>query len=548
MDKTILTQSHISRAIQNKIFVGFLILISAHLIFVFTGFYGNDDINYMRHAAQLANEDFTNKKASNHFQLRWVTIYTTAFFYKLFGINSFVSTLSPFLGIILSGFLLKKILSPYPPMIFSLSLVLFFFSHSILFYMHRILPDTMMCFAILWMYSSYRFSLTNGQSAFRNGLQFSTALLVALMTKETIIIAAPLFLFLCVRDLFKRQSLKFWFHAILATLIYVLLYLSYFKITTGAFMYRFDLLKSGNYFSICSFDSLPLSFTIKRIGYELWRAMLLNGDLMVFIPAVSAWIYRKKIRTFVIVNTLDFTGFIVLLCCANFMTISFTSYIPLCQDPRHFLFLFPFAAIIGGPLLFEYLKEPAKFLLLPILMTIATCIAFYIGAGDNKYLYLLFSLLLLASLLLSKLSNHIAFKIGLLAFFTLFSLIYVIGFINYSFPNYWAQKKLVRGSISHKALQGKLFAEDAFSGELTEFFLKFKTDHLSILPMDSVKRFEGGNIYYLVISDINPDAQYLVDSLKGASEPTQINLVNREKNVSLYKIDNATLQLLNLKR
>src|SRR5688572_7188541 len=92
---------------KNLILVGFIFLILLHAIFVVVGFYKNDDLNYARHAAMLAKHGHLLTPATSHFQLRWTIIFVTAFFYKLFGISAFTSTLCPFISICLCGILLK---------------------------------------------------------------------------------------------------------------------------------------------------------------------------------------------------------------------------------------------------------------------------------------------------------------------------------------------------------------------------------------------------------------------------------------------------------
>jgi hypothetical protein len=178
---------------KNIILLGFILLLFIHAIFVFAGFYNNDDINYARYAADIINQGFSLSPAKDHYQLRWTIIYVTAFFYKLFGINAFTSSLCSFISIALCGFLLRKMTSTYKPLVFFLTLLFFFFAHSILFYMHRLLPDPAVCLATLWMYSSYRSFAINQAHPLAYALQFSVALLLAILTKETIIIVLPLF-------------------------------------------------------------------------------------------------------------------------------------------------------------------------------------------------------------------------------------------------------------------------------------------------------------------------------------------------------------------
>ncbi|HET7118020.1 MAG TPA: hypothetical protein VFI29_16100, partial [Hanamia sp.] len=294
----------------------FISLMFVHVIFTFAGFYGNDDINYARYAAEIVHNGISFSPALDQYQLRWATVYSTAFFYWLFGINTFTSTLSSTISFALCGILLYKILRYKKNSIYFLSMVLLFFGRSIIFYSHRLLPDPTMCLAILWMYYSYRTYLLEKQQHLHHGIEFSAALFLAIITKATIIIALPLFLIFFLKDIFKRQNFQFWKIVILFSFVFLTAYSFYFKMTTGDFFYRYSVLVKKSYFNECSFDKLPFVFTLKRIGYELWRAMLFNGDFLVLIPGITSFIYRKKIELTDLEKT-DIFSFLILLCCAN---------------------------------------------------------------------------------------------------------------------------------------------------------------------------------------------------------------------------------------
>jgi len=523
----------------------FLLLMLLHVIFTFAGFYGNDDVNYARYASEIVHNGISFSPAVDQYQLRWATVYSTAFFYWLFGINTFTSTLSSVISFSLCGVLLYKILRLKNNGIYFLGMVLFFFSRSVIFYSHRLLPDPTMCFAIFWMYYSYRCCTLKKQRYYLYGIQFFLALSLAIITKATIIIAFPLFFIFFLRDIFKKQNFEFWKIAILLTLLFSFVYLLYFKITTGDFFYRYSLLLKKSYFNECSFDKLPFIFTLKRIGYELWRAMLLNGDLLVLLPGVASVFYRKKIE-FTGVKRIDTFSFIVLLGCANFMTISFSSYVPLCQSPRHFLFLFPFAAITGAPMLYAYFKQPEKFIVLPLLLAIATAIIFSINEGSTKYLYLLFTLLLFGCYIFSIFKNKVFFYTYSVFLITvLFFANYLADFVKPMYPYYWDQKVVIEKTFAGKNTTATIFSSDALSGELSEFFLKFETGNLKIYPMDSVKIINKGTLYFLLNREINPAAAKTADSLMIKDKNSSIFLIYRKNNVCLYEVNDSTLQILN---
>ena len=529
---------------QKKIIVfSFILLMLTHVIFTFAGFYGNDDINYARYAAEVVHNGISFSPALDQYQLRWVTVYSTALFYWLFGINTFTSTLSCTISFVLCGILLYKILRYKKNSVYFLSMALFFFAHSIIFYSHRLLPDPTMCLAVLWMYYCYRSYNLKKQRYFLYGTQFSVALFLAILTKETIIIALPLFLIFFIKDIFKRQNLQFWKIVILFSLIFSFAYLSYFKVTTGDFFYRYSVLLKKSYFNECSFDKLPFIYTLRRIGYELWKAMLLNGDFLVLLPGIISVVYIKKIKPEGI-EPIDIFSFLILLACSNFMTISASSYVPLCHSPRHFLFLIQFAAITGGPVLYAYFKQPAKFIALPLAFAITTLVIFSLNGGTTKYLYLLFTILLISCYLFSFIKNKILpFVYCVILFTALLFMNYLVDFIKPLYSYYWDEKEVIEKQFSGKNITATVFS-DGLSGELSEFFLKFKTGNLKFLPLDSAKVTNPGTLYFLLNGDLYPATKNKIDSLTKSSGHADIFMVYRKNNVYLYKVNNTVLQRL----
>lgn len=524
------------------IFYVFLAAMLVHLCIVFCGFYNNDDINYARYAAGILHNGFSTKPPTDHFQLRWSTIFITSLFYKLFGINSFTSSLCAFFSTIACGYLLKKIVFHYTIPVYTLALAFFFLGHSILFYMHRLLPDALICFLVFWMYASYRAHHLLHKNAVWMACQFSAACLLCVITKEVIIIVLPLFALLFLKDVFTKRNLVFWGYAILFCAIGLIGYLYYFKITTGSYFYRYQLLQRNSYFSYCSFNQLPFVFTLKRIGYELWYAMLLNGDMLCLLPAIVACVYYKKLITKFQLHPIDFIAFAILLFAVDCMTISFTSYVPLCQDPRHFLFLFPFAALISAPLIIAYFEAPKKYWLLPFVFWIAFLITYFTNAGNTKWLYFVFACGFSAVFFIKEKVEKSIYTIAVIA---LLSLNYFIDILKPPYPYFAHHEKIINAYFRGKAIDATLYTADPLSAELTEFFLDFKKTDLKILPMDSLKNdfHPIGKIYFLVVRDLSVNAyQKAFDFSKmPQSNINQCILIKEEKNVALYEIGDKLL-------
>ncbi len=104
-------------------------------------------------------------------------------------------------------------------------------------------------------------------------------------------------------------------------------------------------------------------------------------------------------------------------------------------------------------------------------------------------------------------------------------------------------KEVIEKQFLGKNISATIFS-DGLSGELSEFFLKFKTGNLKFLPIDSAKTTNTGTLYYLLNGDLYPIVKKKVDSLMIKNEGRDINITYQKNNVYLYKVDNAVLQML----
>ena len=525
--------------LRTLIFLFFLSFIIIHHCFVFLGFYGNDDVNYARYAAMAAHGEKLSLLTADHFELRWVAIYTTAFFYRLFGINEFTTAAFGSIALALTGYYIKKIMRQTPLWTYILALILFFLNYRIIFNTHRLLPDSGVCLFIFGAYYYYLRALEGGRSL-SNAAVSAVFVFLAIITKETIVLSIPLFIFLCARDISRKQMFTFWKAAIglLSALIFA--YLLLFKINTGEWLYRYTLLQANVYDSACNFAGLPFSETVKRIGYYLWEAFLRNGDLLYLIFGLCGFFYRNKVMPSKAAREIALAFFILLLS-SNFMSISFTSYTPLCHDTRHYLFLFPFAAISGGWMLAAYIAEPRKYLPVLILPWLATVILFGIGGGAIKFLYLLVGLLLLIPVFSRSIINPGTLKgvfavmlAGCMALRPLYDL------YHNEFSYYYDHKKLVKEIFSRSRQSAIIFTGDDLTAAMSEYFLKYNSPSLAfknLYATDSLSYIPANHIYLLVNQAYNIKMDAGVRELAKSGAYQAIRLVGSSGAVHLYAVE-----------
>ena len=225
--------------------------------------------------------------------------------------------------------------------------------------------------------------------------------------------------------------------------------------------------------------------------------------MLVLLPAICCFYYRKKI----FYNNQKLQqlsiAFIVLFLAANFMTLSFKTYLPLCPDSRHFLFLIPFATVLSSFMLHNYFKQPKEFYVLPILFLMADIRLFYCSLGHTKTVYFLLTLILL----IAYLAQHfnVAKKqaaMFIILFVFIFSIKGLSTFINEPYPFYFNQKKLVNNLLQQNT-KATVYCNSLETQETCEFITKFKEQDIvfEALTNETFDKILPNNKLYFLINE-----------------------------------------------
>ncbi|WP_159518783.1 ArnT family glycosyltransferase [Sunxiuqinia indica] len=410
------------QTIKLLILLGFVGVLILHHSWGYLGHFGYDDLHYAKLANDLTNGIFN---AEDHFSFRITLIGLTSLSYQLFGINDFASALPALLVTIVSSLLIFFILKKEKPAIITIGLALFSLSSWTLFYSDKLMPDSFVAFfALLTVFFIFQFkyrrsNLSIGWYAFAAAF----SLFLGFNTKGTIILLFPLLGYYLVADLIAKKNLKFWAYFALFFASLLGSYLAFWQVNAGQAFVRFQSIYQNSYLNLCSYSEQPFLFTLKRISYEfvlllIKHAMIVPFMLLLALPG------RTFRRRFFLLN--DETSFfigsaIVLLLSSNFMSISVTSYSPMCLDPRHYLFIVPIAAIAAALAMKElFLKEKA-----PLRLILITLVVFAISILMKYETSWTVYLLLLTALLIWFVFNKSKWKV--VGFTCLFLLVLLIG-------------------------------------------------------------------------------------------------------------------------
>lgn len=361
--------------------IGFVSIIYVmHFLFFHGGYFGYDDMEYCKLAGSLTQGHWVH---DSQYAFRYGIVFPLAASYVIFGIHDFANFLTGFLPLILT-FVWLWVMIKDQSLTYQWMAVMFLCLSPIhLMYVEKPMPDivTELGFftAFCAMYAE-RFKLP--QLKFRWQF-FMVGIVITILSKETILIFYPYFLAIAIYDILKGQHHRFWLYSAAGLLLFLLIYLLWSYWYFDDPLIRVKSIFAGQYLSPCAYDQLPASAVLKRIGYQLWLDLIRNAFL---IPVIFLIILIRKGNDSIRFISISFISLLLL---ANFMTISYTSYVPLCPDPRHFIFILPIGTLLiaHSEQFIRKISKSDLFMILGLLM-VQLCISIYHTMEHTWWLYL----------------------------------------------------------------------------------------------------------------------------------------------------------------
>lgn len=351
----------------------FILFLIAHHLYAFFGHYGYDDLHYAQLAKNLLQGEFNH---GDHYSYRFAILLPTALAYAVFGVSDGASALPPLCCSALILWLVFRALRQESPLVLALGLALTACSDWLLFYSDKLMPDIYVAFALIlavFVVDRYKYHSDQRQPRWY-ALVFVLALGLGWMAKETIVLGLPMLLYWLVRDMWKRQHLRFWAYSTLFGVIFLVLYFGLIGLWTGDVWARLNAIADNSYLNACSYDQQPVEVLLRRLYYDFFA--LSGTELLLFnLVFVLAYLFQKGVlKVFALPDSTSFyaSSAILLFLASNFMSISPKAYVPMCVDARHYLFLIPVAAVPAARMLGEFLEQKRDALLLFIGLLLAT--------------------------------------------------------------------------------------------------------------------------------------------------------------------------------
>jgi len=492
---------------KSAVLLAHILLLILYRLWGYSGHFGYDDIEYARLSAELTNSII---ESDNHFFYRWAVILPTALMYSLFGVNDFSSSIPPIIAASLTLYFVYKILKNKPLSTIWVALSMTVTAQWFLFYSNKLMSDIYISLSItMCIYFIHQLRFYSRHSEWRYALFFVVSLFIGIIAKGTIMFLLPVILFFLVIDFYTKKHLKFWLGFTLYGFVFLLLYLALIYVLTDNPFSRLDAISANGYLNKCSYGAQSMLILLRRIGLDFFGMVRNEGFAYAAILAFSPLLfYPKKVFSakteFGFIISCAFIFFFA----ANFMSISITSYNPMCIDFRHYLFMVPIIAIAASMVLHskDFLKHFSFTTL--ILLGLLLYSTWFSKGEQFEFTYLPFWILLVVNHLLKN--RIINAKIPLFALISTFILLaYPIKVsLNARKYDYPKQQDLIKQKIQQQEKMLYVFTDD-IQARIGNYQFGFDTSLVKFIDYDAIEEHHLNSSRQHALL-INPNSQNLM--------------------------------------
>lgn len=535
-----------NRILVNSILLIHIVIVVLYHLFGYIGHFGFDDIHYAELASGLlgGSIDF-----EDHYAYRFPLVLLTALSYLIFGISDLASSLPAMaitIGILIIVF---NILREHGLKVLLTGLSLTTFSNWFLFYSDKMMPDVYVALSVIWALAiihRYRYKSKRSRTA-RYAFLFTLALLFGFISKGSIALMLPLLFFLLVTDIMQKRHLKFWAYSLVSGSALLAIYLFTIWLFTGNVMGRFDAIADNSYLNLCSYDQQSLRILLRRVFAGFFELSIYQALATGFIFVFAVLFQKQGLRFFRLNDSFSFflVSAIILFLSSSFMSISLSSYSPMCLDPRHYLFLIPVASIPAARIIAAFLESRQHGLQLIIALLIVAVISFFQQGQSFWMLYLPLLGLFVIYLFLRK-SMH--FQYLFIGLFSAILLLIPLDMVRYAREvKYRVRREIVKEQVVEKH-SDCIVITDEIQKRLLNYYTGFDKNQaprfLSFEEFEADPALEGNKLLLLnwhtrYLSGMEPNAlPYYAREI-----PTSNELIfeNSELDLSMYMLNELYL-------
>lgn len=535
-----------NRIASPSILLVFTTIVWLYHFFGYAGHFGFDDLHYAELASELLNG---NLNIEDHYAYRIPVILSTSLSYLFFEISDFSSSLPALLITFTILLIVFNILRYQGPAVTIIGLSLLTFSNWFLFYSDKLMPDIYVALSVIWalaIINRYKYKSDKSRTALYAFL-LAFSLLFGFMSKGTIVLIVPLLIYMIITDIILKRDLKFWVYSSISGIGLLALYFFIVWILTGDLMKRFDAIAHNSYLNLCSYDQQSLRILLKRIFLGFFELSIFQSLATGFIFVFAFLFQRKSLRYFKLNDSFSFflVSAVILFLSSSFMTISPTTYAPMCLDPRHYLFLIPVVVIPASKIIRDFITYKKAAIQIIIALFCITLISIFLQGSGFWKLYLpllgLFTFYYFAGI--KKQFQHLF----IILFAAILLLIPIEMIIYAQQVKYRKQRKLITEHVLEKYRDYTIITNEVqkrllgyytgFDKDQSNRFLSYKEFEADTATVGTKLLLLNAHSRYLSGMSQN-DLPYYARHISQNNEPV---FENKELNIALYELTEFTI-------
>jgi hypothetical protein len=463
----------------------------------------SDDICYAGRAHEFLSPDF--KLTSNEFQNRFGVYVPASFLFKFFGANPYTISFWPMLAGMITSIMVFIILRKWENPAFALLASLLIALNIIqINYSIALFPDQIVaCFstgAILLLYHA------RASQSTKMTLPFFIAffLFLGFITKITIILIAPFFVFLFFMDCLKRQHLLFWKQFSAASILFASIFFGYYYNATGNPFYRWQTIHGLD----THVSNYGHTHTPNMENLPIWMNGQLGYLFILILGIFSIFTIQAKKH-----NGLQFyMSIFALLLLSEYIILFHTlSYGHLFVHERMWMMLIPPLSILSVYFLFQ--ATTRQLLSVAVIFFLLGLINFYFFGPKRFLLFLLFSFSLVALYYLKDKRTG-RFIVSLFPFLIL-GANFIYGNSNYKVAPL-KSGNIIKEELERLNTTGKkiILSEEIFAGAHCIYNNFKEYPNLTFYAYDKFDSLKNNQVYVLVNLECDKIPAYVGNDMK----------------------------------
>lgn len=484
-----------------------ILLLLLYRFWGYSGHFGYDDIEYARLASSLLDGSI---ESDNHFFYRWSIIFPTGLSYWIFGVGDFASSIPPIVAASLTLYFVFKLLKDQSTSTLWMALSITTTAQWFLFYSNKLMADIYICMAFtMSIYFLYRLWFYAKESEWKYALYFCLSMFIGFLAKGTIVFMLPVIVYALLVDFIQKRHFKFWISCASFGSAILLIYLFTIYLISGDPMSRFDAIASNGYLNKCSYGAQSVAILFKRVFIDFFGMIRNEGfALFVIIAILPLFVHPKRILSGKSKIAFMISIASVLFFSANFMSISLTSYNPMCIDFRHYLFIVPPIAMAAS----KVINSDDFHHRYSMIILVLTSILLYSSWSSVGISFHFIYLPLWLFFILNHLTKNSLFKRSPILYALFFSTILLAFPIRTTLHarayNYPKQQELILDKI-HELNDSLFIFTDDIQARIGNYQLGFDSSRVQFVDYDALKKHHLKSKRSKGIL-INPNTQFLM--------------------------------------